>query len=132
MQDLLNFLGTDAARQSINVAARTATVNGSGVDLQGWEGATAVAEIGAWAGNQGTWAITLEESTDNSTFSTPSASELIGTALTISGQINRALMGQAYVGGSRYVRAVATLTGGGVNCTFSVKIVRGFKRHLTP
>lgn len=132
MQDIIKYLGTDAARASINVAGRTATVNGSGVDLAGYEGATAVAVMGAWAGNQGTWAITMEESSDNSSFTTPGSTDLLGTAPTLSGYVNRAIVGQRYVGDKRYVRAVATLTGGGVSCTFGVIIVKGLKRHVAP
>lgn len=132
MKDLLNALGTDAARASINVAARSSTVSGSGVDLKGYEGAACVGVMGAWAGNQGTWAVTLQDSSDNSTFTAVASKYLTGTALTMSGQINRALMGQGYIGPERYLRAVATLTGGGQNCTFGVIVVRGYKRHLDP
>lgn len=132
MKDLLNWLGTDAIRSSILPAARAATVNGSGVDLQGYEGATMIAETGAWAGNQGTWALTIQDSTDNVTFVAAASTDLIGTALTLSGQINRGLMGQSYKGNKRYIRATGTLTGGGTNTTFGVSFIRGFKRHLAP
>ena len=117
---------------SINTAGRTASVNGSGVDLQGYESATAIVHVGAWAGNQGTWAITLEDSTDNSAFTAVAAGYLVGSNITLSGYVNRAggaNLEQGYVGGNRYLRAVATLTGGGQTATFGVIIVRGLKRH---
>lgn len=117
---------------SINVASRTASVNGSGVDLQGYEAATAIVNVGAWAGNQGTWAIKLQDSTDNSTFTDVAAGYLVGDNPTMSGYINRAGgagLEQGYTGGNRYLRAVATLTGGGTGCVFGVIIVRGLKRH---
>ena len=128
MRDLHQRL---ACAASINIAARASTVNGSGVDLQGYDGALVAVVVGAWAGNQGTWAITLEDSPNNSTFTAVAAGDRVGSNITMSGFVNRAggaSLEQSYVGTQRYLRAVATLTGGGTNCTFGVIIVRGYPR----
>jgi len=118
---------------SIPFISRTATVNGSGVDLKGYESATLVATMGAWAGNQGTWVFTTGESDDNSTFTTVDADvDIIGTEPTLSGQINRVFGEWGYKGTSRYIRATATLTGGGTATYFGVNVVRGSKRHGPP
>lgn len=131
MEDVLKYIGTDAARCSIPVTTRNGNVNGSGIDLAGFDGAVAIGVMGAaWAANQGSHAISLEESADNSTYSAPTSTHVLGTALTISGQgAGRSMVGQRYVGSERYIRAVGTHTGGTSNADFGVIIVRLNKRH---
>lgn len=128
--DLYNNLNSAV---SVNFVGRTSTVNGSGVDLQGYDGALLVVQVGAWAGNQGTWAIKLQDSPDNSTFTDVAAGQLVGSNITLSGQINRVAGEQGYVGpataGARYLRAVGTLTGGGSSCVWGATIVRGARAH---
>jgi hypothetical protein len=132
MKDMIKVLGTDAVRGSIACAARNAAVNGSGVDLAGYDGAFAEVTLGAaWSAAMGTHVIHLEDSDDNATFTAVDAKYLQGTAITISGQaVGRAWQGETYTGGKRYVRAVGAHTGGATNCTFGVNIVRGWKRHV--
>jgi hypothetical protein len=128
MKDIYNMLDSDA---SINVLARAATVTGSGVDLQGYQGALAIAVIGSeWVGNAGSYALKLQESADNSTFSDVAAGDILGTQPTLSGQIGRGDILWGYKGSKRYVRAVATHTGDtSTNVTFGVIIVKGLKGH---
>ena len=127
MRDMHNRMAVAA---SINVASRTASVNGSGVDLQGYEGAMAAVAISTMtAGTH--WTMTLEDSTDNSTFTAVGASDLVGANITISGVNNRAGgvgLEQSYVGTKRYLRAVATKVGASTATGFGVIIVRGFPR----
>jgi hypothetical protein len=127
MKDLYNLL--DASKLSINIAARTATVNGSGVDLMGYEGAVFVPLVGSYAGNQGTWAFTTEESDDNTTYADVADKDIIGTEPTMSGIFAEAYTNWGYKGSKRYVRPVATLTGGGQNCNIGCLVIRGLKRH---
>lgn len=133
MDDVLKYVHSDAARGSIQVTTHADTVNGSGVDLAGYDGAVAVAILGAaWTSGMGSYALSLEESADNSTFSAPASNHVVGTAITISGQgIGRAVVGQRYVGSKRYLRVVGTHTGGTTNCDFGAIIVRMLKRHET-
>lgn len=132
MKDMTKILGSDAARMSIQVTTRNAAVNGSGVDLAGYDGATAFGVMGAaWTGPMGTHAIHLEDSADDVTYTDVSATYLQGTAITVSGQgIGRCWQGETYTGGKRYLRAVGAHTGGSTNADFGVVIVRGFKRHV--
>lgn len=130
MNDLYNTLD---ARQSINLADRSTAVNGSGVDLQGYEGAVAIVSIGAgWVGTDGTIAITLEESTDNATFTAVAAADRLGTLPTLSGFSNRGDKQVGYKGNLRYLRAVGTPTGATTAVVYGVVIIRGLKRHSPP
>ena len=127
MRELHNRLALAA---SINVASRTASVNGSGVVLQGYDGAMAAVVIATMtAGTH--WNMTLEDSADNSTFTEVAAVDLVGSNLTISGVNNRAggaSLEQSYVGTKRYLRAVATKVGASTATVFGVIIVRGYPR----
>ena len=127
MLDMYNVI--DATKLAISIAGRTASVTGSGIDLKGYEGCLFVPMVGAWAGNQGTWVFSTQESDDNVSYSNVAAAGLLGTAPTMSGIINRAYTSWGYRGAKRYVRPVATLTGGGQTCNIGCLVVRGFKRH---
>lgn len=130
MNDIYNTLD---ARQSINLADRSTAVNGSGVHLQGYEGAMAVLSVGAgWTGTDGTTAITLEESTDNVTFTAVAAADILGALPTLSGYSDRGDARVGYKGNKRYLRAVGTPTGATTAVTYGVLILRGLKRHNPP
>tara|TARA_Y100001963_G_scaffold34662_1_gene48277 strand:+ start:1160 stop:1540 length:381 start_codon:yes stop_codon:yes gene_type:complete len=85
------------------------TANGSGVDLQGYEGDAAFV-LSAEAGGSGiTYAVHLEESADNSTFTDISSGSFTTTSS------NTAAFEQIALNVSelkRYVRAVTTVAGG--------------------
>ena len=85
-QDLYNSLHF---AESINLAARSGNVTGSGVDLEGYQGAVAVGICDAWSAGMGTHAIALYESDDNSTYTAVATANLVGSAPTLSGQVNR-------------------------------------------
>ena len=121
---------TDAA-MSINLSGYAASVNGSGVDLMGYTGAKAIAFVNKWVSNMGSVAIELQDSADNSSFTAVDSAYLIGSNITVSGQVNRVAGEQGYIGTKRYIRAVGTLTGqtSGQKPIYGVLIVRGPKRH---
>lgn len=106
--------------QSLNPAARIATANGTGVDLAGYEGALCVVSVGTRT--DGTHALKLQESDDNTTFTDVAAADLRGSfpADVTTGTPIRV----GYKGTKRYVRAVATVTGATTGAVYGVDIVR--------
>src|SRR4051812_29715472 len=126
MRDLKNRVSTAV---SIAPAVRTATVNGSGVDLQGYEAAMAVVHFGAYT--DGTHTPKLQESSDNSTFADVAAGDLIGsfTAVSAAGGANT-IQQVGYRGSKRYVRVVLTLSGTTTGAGSGATVVRGRARSL--
>lgn len=106
-QDLYNITGAD---QSLAPAARTASTDGSGVDLQGWQSATALIDAGAWT--DGTHTFEVQESDDNSTFTAVADGDLIGTEPVIdAGADGSQIYRVGYIGNKRYVRVSVTVSG---------------------
>ena len=128
--DLLRKLSpTGPFESSLAPAARAASANGTGVDLQGYEGAVVIVAAGAFT--DGSHVITLEHATaSGGTFTTVSSPELIGTLPTINqvGGGNQTYKA-GYVGTKRFVRAVTTVANGSTGCVYGVTILRGAKRH---
>jgi hypothetical protein len=116
---------------SINLSGWVATINGSGVDLKGYTGAKAVVMTGKWIAPAGSVVVHLEDSPDNTTFTDVDTPYLVGSNITVSGQVNRVAGEQGYIGSKRYLRAVGTLTGQttGQRAHYGVMIVRGPKLH---
>lgn len=115
-----------AAATSLAPAARTSTANGTGVDLQGYGAAMVVWNVGAIT--DGTHTPKLQESDDNSTFTDVAAANLSGTHAALTASTNQEI---GYIGRSRYIRAVVTVTGspstGGV---YAALVVRGRAKTL--
>ena len=124
MKDLSNNISPAI---SIIPAVRTAAVNGSGVDLQGYESATAVVFVGAEGDTLSSsvhFEVSLEHSDDNSTFTDVAQADIVDGTISsagiflkmdgsaggnpdTTGEIHRV----GYVGGKRYVRVVLAKTG---------------------
>jgi hypothetical protein len=124
MKDLYNNL---SVAQSLPAAARTASANGAGVDLQGFEGALVIISTGTIT--DGTHAISIEESSDNSTFTAVAAGDLLGTAPSIGAANDNVDYKVGYIGSKRYIHVVTTASGtttGGVYCAV---VAKGFGRH---
>ena len=137
--DLANNL---IAVQSLAPAVRTADANGTGVDLQGFEGAMAIFDIGAEGDTlSGSVKIDvkLEHSDDNSSFSAVTSSSDVTDGSVDSNGIwatfdanaeAPAVVGIGYVGGKRYLRVVADFSGTHSNGSpVSAMILKGFARH---
>lgn len=124
-----NLYDSIAAVVSLNPAARTATANGTGVDLAGWETSVCLVSVGAWT--DGTHTPKLQESADNSTFTDVAAADLEGsfTAIAGTGQQN-AIQVVGYKGSKRYVRVVSTVTGATTGAVYGAAIVKGRPRHV--
>jgi hypothetical protein len=143
MQDLSNNI--NPAVSLIN-AVKTAAGNGTGVDLQGYERATVLVDVGAEGDTlSGSvyFEVSLEESSDNSTF-TDVAQASITDGTIAAGGIFLKLDGTAngnpdsaggifrveYVGNSRYIRVVLAKTGTHSNGTpIGAIVVRSGSRH---
>ena len=139
MQDLANNL---LAVQSLAPAVRTADANGTGVDLQGFEGAMAIFDIGAEGDTLSSSVkidVKLEHSDDNSSWSavvsnndiTDGAIDSSGIWATFDDNAEApAVVGIGCVGGKRYLRVVADFSGSHSNGSpVSAMIIKGFARH---
>lgn len=104
-------------------AARTASANGTGVDLQGFEAATMIIVVGAIT--DGNHAVTIEESDDNTTFTAVAASNLIGSLVNLVANTNQRI---GYKGTKRYIRAVTTVSGATTGGVYGALVIRGRAR----
>jgi hypothetical protein len=121
MRDLRNNID---AVISLSPAARNATANGAGVDLQGFEGAVALAQFGNWT--DGVHTPSLQESDDNSTFANVAAADMLGSfAAVSSGAGANTVQRVGYIGAKRYVRAVMTVSGATTGALSAVTLARG-------
>jgi|SaaInlStandDraft_2_1057019.scaffolds.fasta_scaffold28729_2 hypothetical protein len=127
MKDLKNHIDVLA---SIKPAVYTASQNGTGVDLRGFDGAVCVFESGTVdnTDTDETYSPKVQESDDNSTYTDVVAADLEGTlALMVDDQIQRV----GYKGSKRYIRNVMTLAGTTPSFAGRASIVRGIP-HQAP
>lgn len=118
------------AEQSLAPAARTASANGTGVDLRGHDSALALISIGAYT--DGEYSFKLQESDDDGVsdaYADVAAADLQGSFSAVndaSGQ--NALQRVGYAGTKRFIRAVVTEGGSPTPSTglvLGANIVRG-------
>jgi len=130
MQDLSNNIGLG---NSIINAVKTAAENGSGIDLQGFEEATAVVSVGAEGDTlSGSvyFEVSLEHSDDDSTYTDVVQADIVNGTIAAGGiwlKLDGTTGGDpdtaggqwqvGYVGGKRYVRLVLAKTGTHTNGT---------------
>ena len=139
MKDLANNI---SIIQSIAPVVGTSDTNGTGVDLQFFESATAVVDTGVEGDTLSTSVkidFKLEDSDDNSTFSAVTSSLHVTDGSVDSNGIFLTLDANAetpqvtsigYVGGKRYVRVVLAKTGTHSNGTpIGAIVVRGHARN---
>ncbi|HEX8221679.1 MAG TPA: hypothetical protein VF914_21000 [Chloroflexia bacterium] len=88
-------------------AARTATANGTGVDLANFGQNLII--IPAGTRTDGAHTPTIEESNDNSSFSTVAAGDLAGDPLVAI--TTDSVQKVSYIGTKRYIRVKVTVTG---------------------
>lgn len=103
---------------------RTATINGTGVDLAGYRSAAAVVTFATVT--DGTWTPSLDESDNNSDWTAVAAADLSGSFTAVTSSNDESVQEVSYMGTKRYIRVtvtetVASTTGG----IFSASIVRG-------
>lgn len=123
-RDLYNHL---SPTPSIAPGAKTATANGTGVDLREHSSAIVLLQVGAWT--DGTHTLKIQESDDNTTYTDVAAADLQGsfTAISGAGQAN-AVQKVGYIGSKRYIRAVTTVAGATTGAVYGASVVRGLPR----
>jgi hypothetical protein len=116
------------AKPTVGPAAKTAAITGSGVDLQGYEGADILVPVGTRTDSS--FQAALMESSDNSTYTAVAAADILGSQPLVSGASNQVYI-FGYRGSKRYVRCDFTFKAGGASAgaVFGALIVRGLKRH---
>ena len=130
MQDLSNNIGLG---NSIINGVKTAAANGTGIDLQGFEEATAVVSVGAEGDTlSGSvyFEVSLEHSDDDSTYTDCVQADIVNGTIDAGGiwlKLDGTTGGDpdttggqwqvGYVGGKRYVRLVLAKTGTHTNGT---------------
>mgnify|MGYP000966908131 CR=1 FL=1 len=120
MRDLENRL--DVAQSVVPSGNRNASVNGTGVDLQVYDGAVVI--VTGDTVTDGTHTPKVQESDDNSSYTDVAAADLVGTALVA---ITAASVQKvSYVGAKRYIRAVVTVAGATTGAKFAAVVVRGY------
>ena len=106
-------------------AARTATANGTGVDLNDYEGDIAIMiDSDAGTGTAPTLDVKIQDSADNSAFA--DVTDATFTQITTTAGRQKIVVNSD--SSARYVRAVATITGTTPSFTFSVNAV-GIKKY---
>lgn len=120
------------AKVTLAIALRTnGTVNGTTVDLNENKDASRSAMLVVHAGTitDGSHAVILQESDDNSAWATVAAADLQGSAPTITSTDDDVLYELGYKGSKRYLRAAVTTSGATTGGTFGAVILRGFVRR---
>lgn len=121
MKDIKSDLGFV---QSLAPAARTASANGTGVDLQGYNAALVVIDLGAWT--DGSHTFEVQESDDNSTFSAVADADLLGTEPVMdAADEDNTIHKIGYVGTKRYIRVATTVSGTTTGAVYGASVIRG-------
>ena len=145
MQDLSNNVSPAV---SLAAAVRTAAANGTGVDLQGYEGAMVLVVVGAEGDTLSSsvhFEISLEESDDDSTYTDVAQAGIVDGTISADGiflkldgttggdpDSSGGIFRVEYVGGKRYIRVVIAKTGTHSNGTpIGAMVVRHKARHST-
>ena len=108
---------------SINPAAQTSTVNGSGVALANFSEVMVVFIPGAIS--DGTHTPKLQESADNSNWSDVAAADMVGT---LSNLASNTIQRVSYIGSKDYVRPVVTVSGATNGGVYGAAVIRSGAR----
>ena len=111
---------TQDVQNSLAPAARTASANGTGIDLANFASATVAFSVGTIT--DGTHTPSVEESDDNTTFNAVAAADLIGSLAALASNTNQRV---GYRGSKRYLRAVSTVAGATTGGVYAAVVIRG-------
>lgn len=100
--------------------ARTASANGSSVDLAGYRGAIVVILVGTVT--DGTHTPKVQHCDDNSTWVDAAASDLEGTFAALAAATNQYV---GYKGAKRYIRVVSTVSGATTGGIYGAAVIKG-------
>ncbi|WP_084963745.1 hypothetical protein [Thermoactinospora rubra] len=129
MKDLYN---NALSRHSVAVANRTnGTVSGTGVDRAQFGNMANAVMIVAVAGaiTDGTHAVNVQESDDNSTWADAPASALLGTEPSFTSANANSTADVGYIGTKRYVRAQVVTTGATTGGAVGAVVILGDPRN---
>lgn len=104
-------------------AARTANTTGTGVDLAGYRSAVVVLHTGVFT--DGEFTPTVEESDDNSSFTTVAAGSLSGAFTAVGASTDQSIQEVGYLGTKRYIRLMMTESSASTGALFSAVVIRG-------
>lgn len=104
-------------------ASITATTTGTTVDLAGYRAACVVLHVGVVT--DGTFTPTMEESDNDSDWSTVAAGDLSGTFATVTSTTDDLIQEVGYLGSKRYIRLLMTETVASAGAFFTATVVRG-------
>lgn len=103
------------------------TTNGASMDVRGYDAAMVIFQS-IDAVTDGSYALTIQESDDDITFTDVDSSEQIGT-LTAFTSSAEGMQQAGYVGNKRYIRAVITSTSTTCGGTFAASIIAGYPHN---
>lgn len=110
--------------ESLAPASRTAAVNGTGVDLRGYDSAMVIIQRGAAGGTSPSFTFEVQESDDDSTYTAVADADLDGTEPVVTAAGAAVRIG--YKGAKRYLRAAITaVSGTSPTLLCSAAVVRG-------
>jgi hypothetical protein len=111
---------------SLPPAARTATANGTAVDLLGFGSAAVLVTFGSWT--DGTHTPKIQESDNGSTgWTDVAAGDLAGSFSAVSSAAGQNVVQRAsYIGNKRFIRPVLTVASATTGAITSVQVVRGY------
>ncbi|MDE2030530.1 MAG: hypothetical protein KGI97_08230 [Alphaproteobacteria bacterium] len=128
MRDLLR---NQTVTQSLAPAARTASANGASADLRGFDAAVITVSFGAYT--DGTHTPTVQQSMDNSTWTTcVFGTDTDGPAdlAAVSSSAGADTVQQiGYIGSQRYLRVVMTVAGATSGALSSAEVTAGYPHN---
>lgn len=118
-----------AVAHTLAPAARTADVDGDGVDLAGFDAAVVAIHVGAWT--DGTHTFEVQESDDDSTYTAVADADLDGAEPVVDdASSDDSVVEIGYHGRSRYLRVAVTTSGTTSGAVYGATVVRGKARKL--
>jgi len=106
--------------------SQTGTVNGAGVDLQGFNGAAIEINAGLAGGTSPSFTFQLEESDDDSVYTAVASADLQGTEPVVTTANDNTIHKLGYLGNKRYLRvAISAASGTSPTLVCSATVIRG-------
>jgi hypothetical protein len=127
--DLKNSIAPAQSLKATNQADPSVPVNGTGVDLAGYDTAVVLIDAGAITGAGATLTFEVQHSDDNSTFTAVADADLDGAEPVISASNDDQIHEIGYRGIKRYLRVAITAKAGTTpTLPVSASVVRGKAR----
>jgi hypothetical protein len=126
MKDLMNLIDVKRSISPVSVSDNTAQV-GQGISRKGFDSVTYLINVGSVADADATFAVTMDESDDNSTYTAVAAGDLIGTLALASFQFDsdNKMFKVGYKGAKEWTRLTITPTNNASAALFSACAILG-------